>query len=391
MLIRALIVIALSALLALQAVRVAAVRADPPGWGARLWASHPQVALHALMSEIGRRAARGEGLTPEMLAQVDAVAARAPLAPEPFLIKAAVAQRDGREEQAERLFVEARKRDPRSEAARYFLADRYLRSGRTGDALSEILVLARLIPGASTQFAPALASFAQTPGAVPELRRFFRASPDFEPLVLDQLAANPSNARLALALWSGGRARPGPGVPDWKARLVTGLVEQRRFAEARSVWSKLSGMSVPPDEIFNPQFAKVAAPAPFNWSFPTLGGVAEPASGGRLSVIYFGRQDAILADQLLSLPAGRYRLAMTVSGGTSEQSVVSWTLNCVGNGPTLVDLPLGRESARRRIGAQFAVPAGCPAQRLQLKGSAGEFSRSAEFTIEALQLQRAGS
>ena len=112
---------------------------------------HPQVNFAFAMAEIGQAAAAGQ----DGRSRADACAASerasnaAPLAVEPFLIKGALAKTEGREDLAERLFVEARARDPRSAAARYFLAERYLSSGRAAEGLSEISVLARLVPGGS--------------------------------------------------------------------------------------------------------------------------------------------------------------------------------------------------------------------------------------------------
>ena len=121
----------------------------------RLWPSHPAVLADRTMGEIGARARRGQSLTPAILSQVDQIARLAPLAPEPFLIKGALAQVQGKQEHAEQLFTAARARDPRSVAARYFLADRYLRSGRTGQALAEIAALSQLFPQGMVGFGPA--------------------------------------------------------------------------------------------------------------------------------------------------------------------------------------------------------------------------------------------
>jgi tetratricopeptide (TPR) repeat protein len=323
---RAILVVVTGFLLAVLVVRTAAVadEASRATLALRLWPSHPAVLVDRTMSEIGTRAAHGQSLTPAILNQVDQIAAKAPLAPEPFLIKGALAQIDQDQAQAERLFTAARARDPRSVAARYFLADRYLRSGRTGQALAEIATLSELFPQGMAGFGPALANFAQTPGAVPQLRRLFRSSPRMEPVVLSTLANDSRNANLTLALWGRRSSRSDPAAAEWQAKLINKLVEQGQFASAYAIWRQVTGMSDNHGALFNPGFAKSSVPPPFNWTLATAGGVVEPTSGKRLQVIYFGRNDAVLAEQLLLLAPGAYRLNMTISDPPGEGGEIAW-------------------------------------------------------------------
>ena len=380
---RRLAVLIVAFLLAIQVVRTAVVeRAAPRSTiGAWMWANHPAVITDRAMAEIGASARRGEELSRATIQLVEDIAERSPLAVEPFLIHGAVAQMKGDDAKAEKLFEEARNRDPRSEAARYFLADRYLRSGRTAEALPEMAIFSRLVPTATERFAPALANYARTPGTVPQMRRFFRTSPEFEPIILSQLAADPSNADLILSLASAsGTQQP------WQGQLVQALVDQRQYAKARAVWGKVGGVSTSSNTIFNPAFEDSPAPPPFNWVFSISGGVAEPAGNGRLQVIYYGRQDVVLARQLVLLAPGPYILRMQVNGQPGDGSAVSWAVTCLSTNSAILSLPL--RQAERTAEATFAVPADCPAQRLELVGSAGEFPQTIDFTIGNLELAR---
>ena len=117
----------------MQVVRSAVVQqyaASAPEVAATLWPDHPRVALGLAMAEIGAAAGAGKVPAPMTIARSQAAARRAPLAVEPFLIEGAMAQSGQRPDRAERLFVEAARRDPRSAAARFFLAQLYLSSGR---------------------------------------------------------------------------------------------------------------------------------------------------------------------------------------------------------------------------------------------------------------------
>ena len=387
---RAVIVVAVAVLLALQVVGTALVadRSTRTTIAGRLWPSHPSLLINLTMTEIGAHAARGESLPPATLRRVDEIAAKEPLAPEPFLIEGALAQVEQKQERAEKLFTAARTRAPRTAAARYFLADRYLRTGRIGPALDELAVLSRLLPQAMAGFGPALAAFARTPGAVPQLRSFFRSSPEIEPVVLAELAGDGRNADLILTLWGRRETGPGARAPDWQAKLINKLVEQEQFAKAHSTWRLVSGVQDSGGTIFNSRFAKLNAPPPFNWSFGTTGGVVEPAPGDRLQVIYFGRNDAVLAEQLLLLPPGRYQLSTDISGPLGKGGEIAWTLACAGRAEPIFRLPV---EAKGRLAGSFVVPLGCLAQRLQLTGAAGEFPQSQEFTVGKLQLVKGPS
>lgn len=337
------------------------------------------------MAEIGALAAREKDLSPNISRKVEGIARKAPLAPEPFLIEGALAQMEGGQIRAERLFAAARIRDPRSEAARYFLADRYLRTGRTEQALVEMGVLSRLLPGAAAQFAPALAAFARTPTAIPQLRKFFRSSPEFEPIVLFELASDAKNAELILALW--GRRGNSGNAPsnEWQTKLVNRLIEHSDLAKAYETWRLIARVKDSRGTIFNPGFAQLAAPAPFNWRFAASGGVVEPAPGDRLQVIYYGRNDVVLAEQTLLLPPDRYQLGMSISGPLGEGGEIAWTIACVPGAKHLLRLSVDR---RGRLAGSFTIPKGCPVQRLQLTGYAGEFPRSQEFTVGRLSLTK---
>ena len=386
---RAAIVGLVGIIAAFQIVRSAVVEWPPTraSVGASVWSDHPAVITDRTMAEIGALARRGQRLPPELLATVALIARKSPLATEPFLIHGALAQSEGREKRAEGLFIEARSRDPRSEAARYFLADRYLRTGRMPEALVEMAVFTKLVPEATVQFAPALARFARTPGALPTLRQFFKGAPEFEPLVLNELALDGGNADLILALASDHR-RPGQELPVWQERLVNALVEQGRFEKAQSAWARLSGVRSS-GGLFNPNFEELPAPPPFNWTFATSGGVAEPSTGGRLQVIYYGRGDAILAQQMLLLGPGRYQLSMNVSGKLGDGSGIAWSVDCLPQNKAILTLPVG--PATGNLAATFQVPQGCKAQRLKLSGSAGEFPQSVDFAVSKLRLAKASA
>lgn len=377
--VRVVVVALFAALLAFQVVRSAAVadRQERPGLAATLWPSNPSVITDRALLAIAVAAARGRPVPQATRADVRRIAARAPLSPDPFLIEGAVAETEGRGETAEQLLLAARDRDPRSRGARYLLAERFFRTGRITAALIEMQALVSLQSRGAEAFVPALVAFARTPGAVPQLKAFFRQYPQVESAVLSVLALDAANADLVLALADGRNPDP-----DWRGNLVSALATDGQYAKAHSAWARLSGIHARPG-LFNPAFADIAAPPPFNWAFPgTSEGVAEPDGKGGVDVLYYGRAKAALASQLLLLPAGQYRLAMSVSGAGGEEGAIRWIVRCAKADKVLAQLPLRAGT----VSGSFAVPAGCEAEWLELQGLPGDLPRTTELKIRDLRL-----
>ena len=370
-----------AALLGFQVVRTAAV-ADREAHGelaSSLWPSHPSVLTDRALLSIATGAAGGKPVPAATRADVRRVAAKAPLSPDPFLIEGAIAETEGRSSAAEQLLLAARSRDPRSRGTRFLLADRYFRTGRITDALIEMQALVGLQSRGLEVFIPALAGYARTPGAVPALRAYFARFPRLEADVLALLARDAANADLVLSLAT--VSRP---APDWRPMLVSALASSGQYAKAYATWARLSGVHSGP-ALFNPGFAQLEAPPPFNWQFnQTAEGVAEPNGKGGVSTLYYGRAKAVFANQLLLLSPGSYRLGTRVEGASGEPGAVHWTLRCANMDKVLADMPL-RQPA---VTAHFTVPADCPAQWLELVGVPGDMPQTAELSIRDLRLER---
>jgi hypothetical protein len=144
--------------------------------------------------------------------------------------------------------------------------------------------------------------------------------------------------------------------------------------------------------LFNPSFGQSDAPPPFNWAFASsAGGVAEPSEPG-LRVLYFGRDDMVLASQMLLLPAGEHRLEMQVAGSSGEGSQIAWTVKCLPSGRELLRLPVRPQGAAASTSGEFQVPSqACRAQQLELKAVGTEFPQPADFRVSGLELKRGGA
>ncbi|HET9810778.1 MAG TPA: hypothetical protein VFP53_03670 [Sphingomicrobium sp.] len=355
---------------------------------ARLAPQRPDVLVATAMAGVGQAAAAGQLPPHSVMATLGRLAQWAPLEPEPLLVDAAIAEKKGDIARAEKLLLEARRRDPRSTPARYLLADLWLRQDRLGEGLGEMAILTRLLPATSVQLVPALAALAKSPGASDRLRAILVSNPRVKQPLLNALAVDPDNLDLILDLNSSTPTVRGAGS-SWQPRLLNGLIGDGNYARAYQLWRKLSGFPPgTPPTLFNGDFRQVPAPAPFNWTFNSTGaGFAEPG-GGRLRVIFYGRNNASLASQLLLLPPGRYRFS---SGADGEMTAgaIAWTLSCANSKTKLMDRTLG--DATGVMTSTFVVPAaGCPAQQLALVGRAQDTARESDVQIGPVAVERVG-
>jgi hypothetical protein len=385
---RAITVVILALLLAALVVRNAFIDAfaeRDPAKAAAVWPGHPSVILALGLTEVGVSTASAHPVNPAIVRRMLATSTKAPLAPEPFLVRGVEAQVEGDTQLALQWFLEARRRDPRSIAARYFLADHYLKTGQTQLGLAEISALTRLVPTSLGGIAPQLAAFARMAGGAMQVRLLLRDQPQLEPWLLNELAANPNDASLILSLWSG---RTNNQDRAWQQRLVNSLVMANRFEEAQMAWSRFDPSARPIGELVDPKFEGNAMP-PFGWTFASgPAGVAEPDGGGRLQILYYGRDDLVLASQVLLLKPGPYRLAMRVSGVSPSAKSLSWVVSCMPTSRKLTSIGLAAAKGGV-LTADFSIPPqGCAAQQLALLGAALELPEQVDIAIAELRLSR---
>ena len=371
------------ALMAVHAVRsagVAAFAGTAPERAAAFWPGHPDVLTGQALAAIGRAAAEGRPPGEDALNLLREAALRQPLGVEPLLAEGTARLARGDAAAAERLLVAALRRDPRSAAGRYLLADLYLRGGRVREGLEQVVALGRRYPPAVEQMAPALAAVAASEGVVDLVRPMLARDPVLRGAVLNKLARDGAQAERVLVLAGDGQ-KPEP----WHARLVQALVERGEYGRARAVWSRLSGSAVAEGAaLFNARFSGSSAPPPFNWELGGgAGGLAEPGRGGRLRIIYYGREPVVLARQLVLLAPGAYRLTHQLSGSQADAGALEWAVRCARDGAELLR---GRPAAVTEL--RFSVPAGCRAQWLELRGVPWELERTTSVELSGLGLAR---
>jgi hypothetical protein len=382
--VRTIIASAAALLIAVQVARTAVVAGASearPDVAAALWSSHPRVELSLAMTAIARAARDGRQVPASVFALVGDAASKAPLAPEPFLVRGVQAELAGDGATAQRAFEAAQWRDPRSLPAAYFLADRYFRTGDAARGLREIAALSRLAPGAGNAVGPYLAAYATDRANWPELRKLFRANPQLAEPVLVTLASDIRTVPAVLALAEPSRST---AEAQWLGPLLTTLTDSRKYAQARAIWAKAA--RVPGHElVYDTGFSDNRAPPPFNWALTSSAvGLAERQPGGRLHIVFYGQEDGVLATQLLVLPPGSYRLSMQLLGDAARAKSLTWSVWCDKAQAPLASITL--DAAVR--GWQFTVPSNCPAQWLRLSGSSSDIPEQADVTIAGLKVQK---
>lgn len=376
---RRLLVLILALLLGAQVIRSSAVTAlaeRNPDLAVRIWPDHPTAEISFGMIEIGKTARRNQQAPPAAFAMMADSARKAPLAPEPFFVRGVQAQLSGNQHEAIQAFSAAAARDPRSLAGHYLLADALLRTGDAGPGLREVGILARLAPAGVASVAPYVTAYAKDRRNWVQLHELFKSNPALEGTVLTALAADASNADMVLELANDRK----PGT-QWLPTLLNSLVAARKYEKAREIWANAAHVRNAIGQLYDGNFAETAAPAPFNWALMSSGvGLAERGPRGGLHVIYYGREDGLLARQLLLLRAGEYRLSMSSAGNARA---LTWSVRCDGAQAPIAAVPVKLAGTRPW---NFTVPTGCPAQWLELSGVAADVVRQSEVTIRYLQL-----
>lgn len=341
-------------------------------------------------------------ISPETATIAREAAVAAPLAAEPLLMVGIAKSASGQGATAGPLFLEARNRNPRLPIVRLMVLDNFLRANKDKEALGEIAVLFRLLPLAREPLVQELARRAHDPELKLALGRTLRTDSNLLSAVLQQLSAEGADPTLILEL-AGQHGVANQGDRDfrwqradrqWQSALVRSLTRKGDYRRAHSVWTRFFApkATVEGNYVYDPEFQDGGSLPPFGWRLSVSdAGVAEPAHGNGLYVEFYGRKNAIMAQQTMLMMAGTYRLVLTgTQSAAATDQPLRWLLTCLPSDNRILDWPYSAGGQTERpVGATFTVPAtGCDAQSLSLVGSAGEFPRSQTVTIEKIGIFR---
>jgi tetratricopeptide (TPR) repeat protein len=320
-----------------------------------------------------------------------------PLAYEPFYLAARHAEQHGDLARATRLMEEVRRRRANFVPARLQLAAYYGAQDRFAEMFAEIDVALRL----NAQVRDALLVEMTRLIALPEGRRELAAALSRNPgWRRDFFSAAHSRAfdpADALDLYNQVRARRPAFSPSHEYRLyLESLVRTGAVSRARDLWlntldADRRGRSA---LLFDGDFSGARALPPFGWVFAeSEQGRAEMVRDGRahLQVDYFGGSNEVLAEQILALRPGSYRLQFAAR---SEEGVsganLAWVVACYPSGNILNRFDLANlNGSFQRSALSFAVPAGgCNGQVLRLVGEPGDVSVPVSLQVAAVEIAR---
>jgi hypothetical protein len=353
-----------------------------PEKAARIWPSHPAVEISLALAQIGHRSRERKPVARSTYALIGDAAKRSPLSPLPFLVGGVAAQLAGDSTSAERAFLAAQWRDPRSMAAAYFLAEHYLQGGRALAGLRQTALAARLSPNGVSGVAPYVAIYARDSANWAQIRELFRSDPAIIDPALEALASNSDNVDALLALADAQHRKPSS---RWLPILLQTLISDGRYALARAIWTSIAAPDrAANDPLYDPSFSSAEAPPPFNWTLAASPvGLAE-RENRKLHVIFYGQQDGLLASQLLLLAPGTYRFNMSRSRDMLHPELLGWSVRCDKSSNPLTMATLDQAAQ----GWKFTIPATCAAQWLELSGRSGDVAQQADVTIGAVALTR---
>ena len=178
-----------------------------------------------------------------------------------------------------------------------------------------------------------------------------------------------------------------------QAALLQSLLKNHEYERAYLAWINFlpEAQLKQVGSIYDPSFANLPGPAPFNWQLlNSQDGSAEFRTPRGLTISYLGAAPAVLAQQTLLLSPGHYRLSTIASGG-DEYNQLAWTVTCAGAGePVTTARLISLGDGRRKYSTVFEIPAsGCEAQQLALAGSPGEFPKTANAAIDTVLIEPA--
>jgi hypothetical protein len=370
-------------------VRDAAVRSavdEHPERARAIWADYPDAVIGERMIAIGRAAKLHRVIDDSLTAPVISAARVSPLSIEPFLVQGVKLQGEGREQLAGKLFLAAEQRDPRKVAPHLFLALHYSKSRQDALGLTELGKVIRLVPESEGEVSSRVALAMKQKGGVAMVRALVKESPELRDDVVRALATNADNLGLVLSLTQRGSAN------DWQPVMITSLLQAGQVDRAYALWNDRYGRHVQKTEadFLRDATFHMSSQPPFGWSLLTgSGGVAEPAAEGGLHLIYYGRDNLIAASQTLLLSQGRYILFQRAAVGQGSPLPLRWDVTCINPDRKIASIgfaDLVRGGAGR---AEITVPAGCPAQRIELTATAPDLPETLDVTISEIALGKA--
>ena len=312
--------------------------------------------------------------------------------------------RAGREDAADEILTLAGTWSLRDDPAHAWLVERRLRRGDYASSFAHADTLVRrredIQPQVFRLFTAAAVADPQR--ALPVVARLLAAKPPWRPAYLASLNLTPEGLQvagnLAILLQAGREPFSNQELQDLYGSLINaGGIEAIQTVRGRLNRPSLATL------VTNSGFDEADHPGPFQWRLYEKAGIATEIttddlapSNVALRVVYDGYATGTVAEQLVYLAPGAYRLTAAVrteSGNPVDR--LAWTLTCAtAGGGERASTPAGAAGAPTdawtTLSGRFEVPANCPAQWLRLETRAADRRDPTLVWFDRVRLARAG-
>lgn len=292
-----------------------------------------------------------------------------------------IADADGQQAKARRLIAYSDAVSRRDLATRLWLIEEAVNRGDVEGALKHYDVALRTANTATPLLFPVLLAAIEDPQLSGPIAVLLARQPEWAGSFLDQVTTRGDPAAAA-GLFRALAARRAAPRPELVTALLQRLVEAERIGQAWSVYAALNPARARArlrDARFD---APAASPTVFDWQLAD--GVAVSASptmtdaGPGLYVTGSINDNGAAAQQMVTLPPGRWRLRWRVSGEVVAPEAVRWEWRCAQDREAVASAPLAAGSLA------VNVPPGCAGQWLTLAVDSRE--PAASFTLVGLTL-----
>ena len=312
--------------------------------------------------------------------------------------------RAGREDAADEILTLAGNWSLRDDPAHAWLVERRLRRGDYASSFAHADTLVRrredIQPQVFRLFTAAAVADPQR--ALPVVARLLAAKPPWRPAYLASLNLTPEGLQvagnLAILLQAGREPFSNQELQD----LYGSLINAGGIQAIQTVRGRLNRPSLA-TLVTNSGFDEADHPGPFQWRLYEKAGIAAEITADDLApsnvalrVVYDGYATGTVAEQLVYLAPGSYRLTAAVrteSGNPVDR--LAWTLTCAtAGGGERASTPAGAQGdstdAWTTLSGRFEVPANCPAQWLRLETRAADRRDPTLVWFDRVRLARAG-
>lgn len=261
-------------------------------------------------------------------------------------------------------------------------------------ALHHYDIALRVLEPAKGILFPVLIKAISQPAVVDGLIDTLAAKPSWADPFLEQISRDAQDYD-GLARLLTGLARRGYMLPDGAVVTATArMIEAGKYDPAWQIYAA-DRHDAARGGLRDPGFARIGdAGTPFDWALlggnGVSGGPRLYGTGTRLAYSAATGAGGVVARQLLLLPAGAFVLGGRAFNVAPDSVPVQMRLTCAGTGAAIGAVATARGGRDgTAFAGRFTVPAGCPAQWLEIVADGGDSPAGASGELGALRIRPA--